>query len=112
MISARKMLTVHIIYEGALQPVIINQKEVDFMELAEIMSLLNASGFVSHVHFYKYVMNEKTEPCANCFRFAGEIFVENDPQMPLVPRHPNCDCFFVEVDRDEYIRQKTLNSVK
>ncbi len=78
------------------------------MELPEIVSLLKTSDFITHVHFYKYVMNEKTKPCANCLRFAGEIFVENDPKMPLLPRHSNCDCFFVEVDQDEYNRQKNF----
>lgn len=78
------------------------------MELVKIMSLLKKSDFIPPVRFYKYVMNEKTKPCANCLRFAGEIFAENDPRIPLLPRHPNCDCFFAEVDQDEYIRQKNF----
>ena len=58
------------------------------MELIKIMSLLEAEGDIPPVRFYKYVMNEKTKSCADCLRFAGEIFVENDPKIPLLPRHP------------------------
>jgi hypothetical protein len=53
-------------------------------------------------------MDAKTTPCASCLRFAGEIFAENDVNIPSLPRHPNCDCFFVEVDQEEYIKQKNF----
>ena len=78
------------------------------MELAKIMSLLNSSGFIPTIRYYKYVMDAKTTPCASCLRFAGEIFAENDVNIPSLPRHPNCDCFFVEVDQEEYLKQKNF----
>lgn len=78
------------------------------MELTTIMSLLNASDFILPVRFYKYIMNKKTKPCAKCLRLAGEIFAENDPNFPLLPIHPNCDCFLIEVDKEEYFRQKNF----
>lgn len=102
-----KKLTTYVINRGALLPGTINRREA-YMELIKIMSLLGASGFIPPVRFYKYVMNEKTKSCADCLRFAGEIFAENDPRIPSLPRHPNCDCFFIEVDQDEYIRQKNF----
>lgn len=76
------------------------------MELARIMSLLNASGFIPPVRYYKYVMDSKTTHCATCLRFAGEIFADNDRNLPILPRHPNCDCYYVEVNEDEYFKQK------
>ena len=78
------------------------------MELVKIMSLLNSSGFIPTIRYYKYVMDAKTKPCADCLRFAGEIFAENDANIPVLPRHPNCDCFFIEVDQDEYLKQKNF----
>ena len=78
------------------------------MELVKIMSLLNSSGFIPTIRYYKYVMDAKTTPCASCLRFAGEIFAENDVNIPSLPRHPNCDCFFVQVDQEEYIKQKNF----
>ena len=78
------------------------------MELAKIMSLLNSSGFIPTIRYYKYVMDAKTTPCASCLRFAGEIFAENDVNIPSLPRHPNCDCFLVEVDQEEYLKQKNF----
>lgn len=76
------------------------------METLKILSLLNSSDFVPQIRFYKYVMDQKKKHCANCLRFAEEIFAENDPRIPTLPRHQNCNCFFVEVDKDEYIKQK------
>lgn len=78
------------------------------MELAKIMSLLNSSGFIPTIRYYKYVMDAKTTPCASCLRFAGEIFAENDVNIPSLPRHPNCDCFFVQVGQEEYLKQKNF----
>ena len=78
------------------------------MELAKIMSLLNSSGFIPTIRYYKYVMDAKTTPCASCLRFAGEIFAENNVNIPSLPRHPNCDCFFVEVNQEEYLKQKNF----
>lgn len=78
------------------------------MELEKIMSLLNANCSIPPIRYYKYTMDDKTRPCANCLRFAGEIFAENDANIPSLPRHPNCDCFFVEVDQKEYLKQKNF----
>ena len=74
------------------------------MELARIMSLLQTSGLQT-IRFYKVVGDNSTTACDKCFRFADTVYVENDPQMPLFPLHPNCDCHFVEVNQAEYIRQ-------
>ena len=78
------------------------------MELVKIMSLLKSSGFIPPMRYYKYVMDAKTKPCADCLRFSGKIFAENDVNIPSLPRHPNCDCFFVQVDQEEYIKQKNF----
>ena len=56
------------------------------MEPAKIMSLLNSSGFIPAIRYYKYVMDAKTTPCASCLRFAGEIFAENDVNIPSLPQ--------------------------
>lgn len=74
------------------------------MELARIMSLLQASGLQT-VRFYKIVGNNSTAACDKCLRFAGTVFAENDPDMPTLPLHPNCDCYLMEVDQAEYTRQ-------
>ena len=82
------------------------------MELAKIMSLLNSSGFIPTIRYYKYVMDAKTTPCASCLRFAGEIFAENDVNIPSLPRHPNCDCFLLMSIKRNISNRKILNSEK
>ena len=74
----------------------------------KIMALLQASGFVPPVHFYKFVMDDSTKPCDRCLRWAGEVFVENDPLIPNLPLHPNCDCSLIEINQDEYLRAKNF----
>ena len=78
------------------------------MELGELMSLIQASGFIPQAHFYKFVMDNTTKACDKCLRFADEIFMENDPKMPQLPLHPNCDCQFIEVGQQEYEQQENF----
>ena len=78
------------------------------MGAEKIMSLLNAGVFKPTIRYYKYVMDSKTNNCAKCLHFAGEIFAENDPRKPYLPRHPNCDCYFAEVGEEEYLKQKNF----
>ena len=78
------------------------------MGVEKIMSLLNAGVFKPTIRYYKYVMDSKTNNCVKCLHFAGEIFAENDPRMPYLPRHPNCDCYFEEVEEEEYLKQKNF----
>ena len=72
----------------------------------KIMALLQASGFVSPVRFYKFVMDDSTKPCDRCLRLAGEVFAENDPRIPELPLHPNCDCSLIEINQNEYLQLK------
>lgn len=53
------------------------------MGAEKIMSLLNAGVFNPTIRYYKYVMDSKTNNCAKCLHFAGEIFAENDPPEAL-----------------------------
>ena len=72
----------------------------------KIMALLQASGFVPPVRFYKFVMDDSTKPCDRCLRLAGEVFAENDPRIPELPLHPNCDCSLIEINQNEYLQLK------
>lgn len=76
------------------------------MELDEIMALLKANTAVTPRRFYKYVAEKKTGACAKCLRLAGEIFSKNDPNIPQLPLHPNCNCKLIEVDQAEYQKQQ------
>ena len=76
------------------------------MEPERIMALLQASGFVPPVRFYKFVMDDSTKPCDRCLRLAGEVFAENDPRIPELPLHPNCDCSLIEINQNEYLQLK------
>ncbi len=78
------------------------------MEIPQVISLLSESSFAPPIRFFKYIMDDKTKPCASCLRYAGEIFPENDPRLPSLPIHPNCDCFFEEVTKEEYLKQKNF----
>ena len=79
------------------------------MELDEIMALLKANTAVTPRRFYKYVAEKKTGACAKCLRLAGEIFSKNDPNIPQLPLHPNCNCKLIEVDQAEYQKQQEQN---
>ena len=37
---------------------------------------------------------------------AGEVFAENDPRIPELPLHPNCDCILIEINQNEYLQLK------
>ena len=79
------------------------------MKLTDIVELLQPNDFNRPVKFYKFVMDNSTRPCDKCLRFADEIFAENDPQMPELPLHPNCDCSLIEVDQAEYSAQQEFD---
>ena len=78
------------------------------MDFDKIMDLLKASTIVPPMRFYKYVAEKKTGSCAKCLRLAGEIFSENDPDIPKLPIHPNCNCKLIKVEQSEYNKQQVF----
>ena len=78
------------------------------MELEKIVLLLQTNDFVPQIRYYKYIVDDSTKTCDDCLRHAGEIYAENDPNMPELPIHPNCGCFFAEVDQTEFLKQQNF----
>ena len=74
------------------------------MEIVRIMSLLQGNGY-QPARFFKVIGEKGANSCDRCLRFAETIFVGDDPQIPIFPLHPNCNCRLVEVDQAEYAKQ-------
>ncbi|MBO5991117.1 MAG: hypothetical protein J6R00_05655, partial [Lentisphaeria bacterium] len=76
------------------------------MEMNVIMSLLDSGDIIVPSRFYKFIAPNTIRSCDECFRLSGEIFSEFDANMPSLPLHQNCDCYFVEVSLEDYTKQK------
>lgn len=39
-----------------------------------------------------YIAEMGAKTCKKCQEYHGKIFLETDPQKPIIPIHPNCRC--------------------
>ena len=78
------------------------------MDIARIISLMQSNTYVQSLRFYKLINGDGQKTCDKCLRFAGQIFTEKDANIPLLPFHPNCSCHFIEVNQEEYLKQKNF----